>query len=109
MSGTEVQIPIDRLKETEVRTAAEKHYKVEVNCFPCLFGTGSVSVGWQIYSKRSAEVIGYMSIVSGKYQDYPDDFEYGIITVVPLGKKWAQIFAYKLRFISDKIEIFKTH
>jgi hypothetical protein len=95
------------LLEAFVEKAAKQRFNQEVICTPCAFGSGSVSIGWQIESKQTAEVIAYMPLVTGSFMEFPSDFEYGVTTVVPLSKKWARVFNFKVRFIAEEIEICK--
>ena len=107
MAGDPVQIPVYRLNEYDIKNEAEEHFKQPLICTPCLFGAGTVAVGWHFISKCTAKTIGFMTLVTGEYSDYPDDFEYGVNIVIPLSKMWTKVFNYQLRYISDSIEIDK--
>lgn len=108
MSGTEVKIDKNLLSKEYVEHAAQQHFKQEVTCTPCVFGTGVVAVGWCIESKQTADTIGYLSLAAESFFDYPDDFEYGVTTVVPLSKQWAKVSRFKIRYIDNLLEIDKV-
>ncbi|MBR1826062.1 MAG: hypothetical protein IJ770_05715 [Alphaproteobacteria bacterium] len=107
MFGAEIKIDRNLLLKEYVEQASRKHFKQEVICTPCVYGSGSVAVGWRIESKKTAEVIGYLGLTTGNFCDYPADFEYGVTVDVPLGKQWARFFDYKVRFIDTELEICK--
>ena len=107
MFGTEVKIDSNLLLKEYVEQAAQQNFRQDVICTPCMFGNCSCAVGWNIKSKTTAEVIGYLGLTTGVFSDYPDDFEYGITIDVPLSEQWAHIFNFKVRYIDDRIEICK--
>ena len=107
MSGTEVKIDQNLLAKEYGEQAAQKHFNQGVVCTPCVFGTGTVALGWRIESKLTAKVIGFLTLTSGIFSDYPADFEYGVSVVVPLSKQWANISKFRVRYIDDVLEISK--
>lgn len=107
MTGTEIKLPAWRLSLDVVEQEAEQHYNQKLICTPCVFGPGNVTVGWRFESKSTAIVIGYMTLITGQYRDYPYDFEYGVNVDVPISEMWTRIHKFKIRFISDKLEILK--
>ena len=108
MIGTEIRISKDLLSKAYIEEAARKHFHQEVICTPCVFGSGSIAVGWRIENKKTSDVIGYLALVNGSLMDYPNDFEYGVTTDVPIGPQWSRFFHYKIRFIEEEIEICKS-
>ncbi len=105
MVGAEVKINANLLAKEYVEKVAEKHFNQEVVCTPCLFGTGALAVGWEIKSKQTTVIIGYLTLVTGSICDYPDDFEYGVTTIIPLGTEWAFVFNFRLRYCNEMIEL----
>lgn len=107
MFGAKINIEKDFLLQEHVKKIAEKHFKQEVLCTPCAFGTGSIAFGWQIANAHSAEIIAYVPLTTGMIMDYPDDFEYGVATVIPLCSAWTQVCNFQMRFVNGEIEICK--
>lgn len=108
MFGAEIKIDKNLLSTEYVEKVAAKRFEQEVVCTPCAFGAGSVAFGWRIESKHTADVIGYMLLNTGLFMEYPNDFEYGVTVVVPLGKQWTHIFNFKVRYIDGELEICKN-
>lgn len=106
MSGTDIKIKKSLLSKEFVEQVAAKHFKQEVICTPCMFGAGTVAAGWRVESKKTAEVIGYLTLATGTFNK-STDFEYGVTIDVPFGKQWAYVLNFKIRYIDGIMEIRK--
>ena len=106
MFGAEIKIQKSLLSKEDVAKAASKHYGREVVCIPGVFGTGTIAVGWR-FEDAARNVLGYMTLSTGVFADYPDDFEYGVSVFVPFNENWSYFSGYKVIYIADKIHIQK--